>query len=344
MKRKRKGNRVSKENPFSLNGKKILVLVHKGADVDAVSAAGILYHVLGKYNLVEIAVPEHLNRSAEKLAESMEIPYTTKPDFGSFNTLVIADLNSYNMLGSLAGAVRGFKGKKYLFDHHTLASDSIKADCVFSDEKAASTTEMLWLELKKHAIEPDETIALLTATGLLTDSAHFTFVSANSFQVMAEAMELAGVSLNEIQKKFSVKPEYSERIAVLKAARRSRIFRVGKHIAVTSEVGAFESQSASAFTRLGADVAFVAMKEKGMVRVSGRATTGFTEAFDLDLAKDVFQELSERFEGEGGGHVTAAAFTGKSNSAQKVLEECMSLMLEKIRKKKRRGLDFKEYK
>jgi len=331
-------------NPFSLKGKKILVLTHKGADVDAISASSILYLLLRKDNLVEIAVPEHLNKTSEKLAEKMEIPFTMKPDFSMFDTLFIADLNSYSMLGNLASEAKKFNGKKFLFDHHTKSEESIPADYCVCTETAASTTEILWNEMKKHSIKPSEKIALFTATGLITDSGGFSFVSKDSFRVMAEALELTKKAFREIKELFSVEVEFSERLARLKAARKSRFYRIGDFIAVTSEIGAFESQSASALVRIAADVAFVAMKSKDSVRVSGRARFKFVEQFDLDLARDIFQPLGEFFEGEGGGHVTAAAFTGKSKSEQAVLDKCMDLMMEKIHKKKKRGLEFKEYK
>ena len=198
--------------------------------------------------------------------------------------------------------------------------------------------------MKKQGIQPDERIATLAASGLITDSAHFSFASKNSFRVMAEAMEIVKLGYHELQGLFSVEMDFSERIARLKAAQRSRIFRIGKHIAVTSDVGAFESQSAGAFIRIGADIAFVAMEEKGVARVSGRARYPFAEAFSLDLAKDIMQRLPEHFEGEGGGHVTAAAFTGKTDSPKKILKKCMDLLLEKVKEKKDRGLEFKEYK
>ena len=115
------------ENPFSIEGRKILILTHKGADTDAISASGILYLLLRKENFAEIAIPEHLNKTAEKLAENMEIPYTMKPDFSSFDTLFIVDLNSYQMLGGLAEQAKQFKGEVFLFDHHSKSQDSIKA-------------------------------------------------------------------------------------------------------------------------------------------------------------------------------------------------------------------------
>jgi len=331
-------------NPFSLKGKKILVLTHKGADVDAISASSILYLLLRKDNLVEIAVPEHLNKTAEKLAEQMEIPFTMQPDFSMFDTLFIVDLNSYSMLGNLAPEAKNFKGKRFLFDHHTKSDESIEADYCECIENAASTTEVLWNEMKKHSIKPNEKIALLTATGLITDSGGFSFVSRDSFRVMAEVLELTKKDYREIRELFSVEVDFSERLARLKAARKSRIYRVGDFIAVTSEIGSFESQSASALVRVAADIAFVAMKSKGKVRVSGRARFKFVDEFELDLARDIFQPLSEFFEGEGGGHVTAAAFTGKSDSKQAVLDKCMELLLEKIKEKNKRGLEFKEYK
>ncbi|MFH1235238.1 MAG: DHH family phosphoesterase [Candidatus Diapherotrites archaeon] len=331
------------KNPFSLKGKKILVLTHKGADVDALASSGILYLILKKKNLVEIAIPEHISKSAEKFAEKMEIPYTHEPDFDAFDTLFVTDLNSYNMLGCLAEKAKNFNGKTFQFDHHSAAHDSVRVDFRYCNPEAASTTEVLWLEIKKQKIKAGEKIAILAACGLLTDSAHFSFAGRNSFRVMAEAMERIKKPYYELIELFSIERDFSERIARLKAAHRSRIYRIGNSIAATSEVGSFESHAAAALVQIGADIAFVAMQENSSVRVSARARFPFAEEFGLNIAKDVFGKLQESFEGEGGGHATAAAFTAKTDSPKKLLEKCIELALKKMKEKKQRGLEFKEY-
>ncbi|MEM0359976.1 MAG: DHH family phosphoesterase [Candidatus Diapherotrites archaeon] len=332
------------KSPFSLKGKKILVVTHKGADVDAIASSGILLLALRKKNFVQIGVPEHISKPAEKLAERMEIPFTHEPDFSFFDTLFVADLNSNHMLGCLAEKAREFKGKVFQFDHHSTARDPIRADFRFCNPEAASTTEVLWMTLKRYKKPINEKIAILAACGLLTDSAHFSFAGRNSFRVMFEAMQHVRMPYYELLEFFSVERDFSERIARLKAAHRSRIYRIGKSIVVTSEVGSFEAQAASALVQIGADVAFVATQEDSSLRVSARAKTAFAEEFGIDLARDVFQKLQVFFEGEGGGHATAASFTAKTDSSESLLEKCVSLLLEKMKEQKKKGIEFKEYK
>ncbi|RLG70490.1 MAG: hypothetical protein DRO07_00065 [Candidatus Iainarchaeum archaeon] len=330
---------------LTLKNKKVLVVSHRGADVDALASAGIIHLLLMDRNYVEIAIPEHLNNSAKRLAETMEIAYAMQPKFSDFDVLVIVDLNSYNMLGPFAEAVEKFKGKIFLFDHHSASEDVIaKEENSLIVEDAASTTEVLWCFLTKHAPEKlDERIALLTACGLIADTAHFSFASRNTFRVMAEALKKTDKTFSEIIEMFSVERELSERIALLKAAQRIRIFRANKALIVLSEIGAFESQSAAALLHLGADVAFVGTMEDHIVRVSGRAKFSFAQAYELDLAKDVFHKLSDFFEGEGGGHITAAAFTGRANSVEEILQKCLELLIAKM-KEKEPEMDIKEYK
>ena len=128
---------------LTLKNKKVLVVSHRGADVDALASAGIVHLLLMDRNYVEIAIPEHLNNSAKRLAETMEIAYTMQPKFSDFDVLVIVDLNSYNMLGPFAEAVEKFKGKIFLFDHHSASEDVIaKEENSLIVEDAASTTEV----------------------------------------------------------------------------------------------------------------------------------------------------------------------------------------------------------
>ena len=329
---------------LKLSDKKILVVSHRSADVDALASASIVRLLLMDKNRVEIGIPEHVNRSARRLAETMEISYNMQPVFSEFDVLVIVDLNSYGMLGSFAESVRRFNKPIFLFDHHSASEDAIaERENSLIVEDAASTTELLWCFIRQNAPEKiDEQIALLTICGLISDTAHFSFASKDTFRVMSEAMERTEKTFSEIMELFSVKRELSERIAMLKAAQRTRIFRAGKTIIALSEIGAFESQSASALLHLGADVAFVGTMEEESVRISGRAKFSFIEEYNMDLAKDVFQKLPRFFQGEGGGHVTAAAFTGRANSLEKILDKCMELLIAKM-KEKEPELSVKEY-
>jgi len=328
----------------TLKGKEVLVLTHRGADVDAMGASGMLYFALKDSANVRIGVPEHANQSAEKLAQELGISFTLDPEPKEFNSVIAIDLNSWKMLGATAGKLKSFGGEIFLIDHHTRSGDAIAPEeNTLIEENAASTTEILFGLFKGQGIPISREMAMLASAGIITDSAHFSYASADTFSVMAQALELAQTPYNKIVALFSVERELSEIIARLKAAQRCRIFRVGDFVVATSDIGAFEAQAASSLLRLGADAAFVGAEESGEVMVSGRATQRIAES-GLDLVRDVFEPLSSKFSGEGGGHTAAAAFNGRAESIESVLEECVSLVREKIEEKGKRGVQFKEYK
>ncbi len=317
----------------ALKGKEVLILTHRGADVDALSSGAMLYLALKEHASVRIGVPEHINQAAEKLAAELSIPFDLNPEPKEFNVVVVADLNSWKMLGSTAEKLKSFDGEILLIDHHTRSWENLaKEENSLIEENAASTTEILFKLFKKQGIPISKEIALLACCGIITDSAHFSYASADTFSVMAEALGLAKTPYSKITGLFSVEREFSEIVAKLKAAQRCRIFRAGEFIVAISDVGAFEAQAAASLLRIGADAAFVGVEEAGEVMVSGRASHKIVE-FGLDLVRDVFDPLSARFSGEGGGHTAAAAFNGKAESIEEVLEECVSLVTEKIRKK-----------
>lgn len=329
---------------FSLKNRKILVVTHKGADVDALASAAIVRAALMEKNIVEIAIPEHINNAAKKLAEEMEIAYSMQPNFSEFDTLVIVDLNSYAMLGNFAEQVKIFSGEKFLFDHHSITKEAL-VDCKHSmiREDAASTTEVLWEFLIESAPEKiDKTVATLIACGIISDTDRFSFASRNTFRIMADVVPKTGKSFNELVDMLSVYRDISERIAMLKAMKKIRIIRVGKNIVAVSESGSFESQVAEALVVLGADASLVGAMSDGTARISGRASFAFASQYNIDLAKDVFQKLSLFFRGEGGGHATAAAFTGAMENVEDALEKCLELLVAKIREKEPEAI-VKEY-
>jgi len=64
-------------NPFSLKGKKILVLTHKGADVDAISASSIL---LG--SIFRCLSDSHVTFSREPLIRDLALLLSAFSSYG----------------------------------------------------------------------------------------------------------------------------------------------------------------------------------------------------------------------------------------------------------------------
>ena len=326
----------------SLSGK-ILLLTHAGADVDAVASAAALFLALKKKHRVEIGIPEHLNLTAKAFASNMKISYKINPKLAGFDTVVLVDFNTWEMTGRLSPQLKSFKGKIYALDHHTIIGRSIApaANSVIK-ENAVSTTEIIYELFNEEKIEITPDIASCIAAGIVTDSAHFLVADAKAFHIMADVLEKSGRTFSGIVGLFRVKMDFSKKVAKLKAAKRARIFKIGEKIVVTADIGAYEADAATTLTRIGADVAFAGDLEKGELRISGRATSGFVKETDFDLAKDVFLPLEKTVDGAGGGHAGAAAFNGKAKNLEDVLQKCVSLV-EAFLKKRNPKVQLKEY-
>ncbi|MFH1255707.1 MAG: DHH family phosphoesterase [Candidatus Diapherotrites archaeon] len=317
-----------------ITGKKLLILTHSGADVDAIASAAALYLSLRKKCPSYIGVPEHLNINAKALAENMEIPYIKNPLLKDFDALICVDFNSAEMAGKLSGELKEFRKPIFVLDHHAPAKQGItsKENSIIKEE-AISTTELVHDLLVAEKIPVTPQIASLIACGIITDSSSFLVADHETFKIMAEVMEKSQRNYPELLSLFKAKQDLSERIASLKSAKRASFFKTKNFIFAASEVGAFEATAANVLVRIGADAAFCGAVENGMVRVSGRASNRFLKATGLDLARDVFIPLSKNFEGDGGGHPGAAAFNGKAKDIESVLKKCVELLYNALPKK-----------
>lgn len=317
--------------------KKVLLLAHSGADVDAVAGCTALFLALRKKADVKIGVVSHINLPAKALAKNMKINYSINPDLNAFDCVTAVDFNSEEMAGSLKESFPSFKGKIFAIDHHTKSKKPLTKNAIVKEE-AVSTTEILYEMFKKNKVTITPKIAQALAAGIITDSAHFLTADSKTFSIMADLMEKGGKPFASLNALFRIKADVSEKIAKLKAAKRVRIYKLGNFIAATSDVGAYEADAATVLVKVGADVAFVGDLENSRLRISGRAGNEFVKKTNLDLAENIFQPLGKFFKGSGGGHAAAAAFNGTAESLDAAMEKCITLLSEFF------GKQAKEYK
>ncbi len=328
----------------SIKRKNILLVTHAGADVDAICAAAALLFPLRKSNKAQIFVPNHIGIPAKKLAKKLEIPFKVvkKASLKEFDCLFLVDFNDLQMAGGLESSISSFKGEIFLVDHHQLTRKKITSQKnTLADPNAVASCELVFDWLKKSGIKIDKKMATCLAAGLVTDSAYFLVATSKTFAIMSEMLAKSGKSFSGLLSIFSVPRTFDEKIAKLKAAKRARIFLVSGYIVVTSDVGAFESDAASALVKIGADIAFVGDTEDNKLRISGRASQQIVKKENFGLANNVFQKLPTYFGGSGGGHPGAAGFNGKGKNINEALQKCLALTKQFFRKKK--GFRFKEY-
>ncbi len=328
-------------------GKKAGLIVHSGCDVDSFSsAAAVLFALKGKASC-RLVVPDHLNSQAKVFAENLSLGYFLNPDLEIFDILVCFDFSSKHMLGSLLDKFESFSGEKYVVDHHNHRKRYEDAELIVPKKNSVispssvSCTEVVFklLSSTKGIVVPKKAYVCIAA-GIVTDSAGFAIAGKDTFSIMSVALAKSGYSYTKLCSLFYFPKDFSERVALFKAAKRARFFRSGDKVIAVSEVGAFEADAASSLIKLGADIAFCGYSDKGKVRISARASSFFCKSNNFDLV-EVFRQLKNVFEGDFGGHQGAAAFNSFGSDPWPLLLKC-ALISHDLIKGKFPGSVYKE--
>ncbi len=286
----------------------ILYLCHRNADPDALGSAFALKEAIGG----TIGTIDGCDRVASQIAEQLNIEFVTNPA-NNYDLVVVVDTSTLAQLN-------GFQLKKYaVIDHH--ATTSLNENAAFYlHRNKSSTAEIVLGVLNSMGAPIMNRAAFALIAGIITDTGNFKHASADSFKAVAELIELSGIEYGEVIDVISSVPQdVSMRIAFLKAAQRAVIERVDEWIIVTSQVSSFSGSAASNLITIGADVAFVASKDDGIVKVSARARKCAINA-GVNLAK-LMEEISVEFNGSGGGHEGAAGMDAYGD-AERILACC----------------------
>jgi hypothetical protein len=160
---------------------------------------------------------------------------------------------------------------------------------------------------------------------------------------MADLMQRSGKDYSEIISLFKVKEGISEKIAKLKAAKRSRIYNSFEHLLASAEIGSHESDAAMALIILGADVSFAGSEDKGNLQLSARVSNSFLKKYNFDVARDVFRPVQREFSGTFGGHPGAAGYKGSDVLLETALKKCIVLTHNFLIEKMKKTAPLKEY-
>ncbi|MEM2870490.1 MAG: DHH family phosphoesterase [Thermoplasmata archaeon] len=124
-----------------------LVLLHPGADPDAVGSAVALRH---SFPDVDISAAGGLSRQGRRLLEAVGETGIDQPNYEFYDTLVVVDTNNIAALG-VPESVWASR-KKIVIDHHLHSASLRDVDIYYSDETKPSCAEVVW-ELIRAAEE-----------------------------------------------------------------------------------------------------------------------------------------------------------------------------------------------
>lgn len=308
-----------------VKGKKVLVLTHHNADIDAAASAIALAEGLKQIGAdTAIGVAESVSRAAQRLAEGFKI--IIDPDCKQFDFVILVDTSVPEQLAS----VKNLRAE-FVIDHHPEGKLAEKA-VLYIDGNAKSSAQLVYAVMKELGIEIDEPLAKIISAGIVADTAHFRNADSEVFSAMAELSKKAKFS-DVLALITSEEIDPSGRVAALKAASRMDIYKFDEILVVLSNVVSHEAAACRGLLKLGADVAIVVAEKESEMRISSRANGKISEK-NLDLS-ELFKEVGKFLEGSGGGHPLAGSANGKRKNRDELRKLILRLLTKKLGQWKR---------
>lgn len=304
------------EFPFKKpeNLRRVLIVTHRNADVDAYASAYGVAHILRRLNskcVVSVAAPEGLSALAKLVHSEYPLEVVSAPQFEEQDMVIIVDTGHAQLLSDWVEPIRRVECSKVLIDHHP-HSESVKqlVDHLLVDEEATSTSEIVLSILEAKHMKIPQKVAEVFLLGLMTDTAGLSLAECRTLENVVKLCK-CGATISKARQMLRVKRDVSEKIARLKAAQRLKIYRLEDWIIALTHVGSYQASAARALIDLGADVAVALGEVDDEVRGSLRATQEFCEKSGIHLGVDVAEKVGAALQGAGGGHAGAASFTAR---------------------------------
>ncbi len=305
-----------------LKGKKALILTHHNADFDAISSSIALYECLRKIGSdASIGVAESISKPARRIAEGYEI--IINPDCSEFDKIVLVETSVPEQLSG----VKNLRAD-IVIDHHPKGKLTEGAVCLI-DESSKSAAQLTFKILKELEFPVGKKLAKIIATGIVADTAHLRLADVETLEVLLELLK-KGVGFSDVLSDMEMPQEFSEKVAVLKSAKRVEVYAFEDLIVAFSAVSSHEAAAARALMKIGSDIAVVFAKRDSELRISSRGRKSILER-GIDLS-DIFKEVGKFIEGNGGGHDLAGSANGKPKDLSQVRNLILKLVSEKTKK------------
>ncbi|NHJ85528.1 MAG: hypothetical protein FK734_08705 [Asgard group archaeon] len=313
------------------NYKSIAIIGHSSVDPDSIASAFGLSYILNSLHpkaQVDILV-DGISKHTSQIISYYNHPYLEETN-KVYDLIVIVDVNVQSQIGSFLELIeRHNKNSIIIIDHHTptkFANENVSL--AFIDEERTSVSEMIVELIFELRLKPDIQLLNVLLAGIIYDSRRFYSLNEKLLRILNELFK-GGDDYDIANKLIQKKMDDSERIARIKCASRTKMKRINSFIFVWSKVGSHEGTSARALLDIGADAAFIISHRKKETRLIIRAKPSFYKDTNIHFGKDVMPVLNERFNGDGGGHSTAAAITIPSLIKEEELMKVVFNILEK---------------
>ena len=179
---------------LNLENKKILITGHVNPDGDALGSA-LAYKIILNELGIESDVCFDIKGSLPSNLDHLPFDLIDDTVANQYDKVFVFDCGNSDRLGKYEYLASEAK-EVVVVDHHI---NPTFGDIKIIDPTAASTTQVLFREIKKHGYEISKEIANCLMTGLVTDTGRFQYSNTDSevFNIASELM-LAGAELTKI--------------------------------------------------------------------------------------------------------------------------------------------------
>ena len=308
------------ETSKKLFGKKLLLLIHHHADVDAVASAIALQTV---FKEAIICAPDGVSSHGQKVAEANNIEIILKSPKEWDGTVIALDSPNPEHCSPVP------KTKHMMvIDHHTKIEGWPSGTVIIHQPNKTSTAEIIIQIIKELGYEINKKCANVLLAAIYTDTGQFRHANNETFGSASILCE-NGAEPQEVINLLDSERPIIQKVTFLKAAQNMKWIQHGKWIIATSIVGSFESGSARHLIILGADIALVGSSNKnGEMRLSTRASNRIVSR-GFNLTK-ILEKICEVNDGSSGGHPGAAGYNGTGDT-EAIIEIAKQESINKIR-------------
>ncbi|NHJ04947.1 MAG: hypothetical protein EAX90_08995 [Candidatus Heimdallarchaeota archaeon] len=293
------------------NGKynSIAIIGHTSADPDSIASAYGVEFIMRNFHpkaRIDVLV-DGISDPTKELITYYNSEFSSEAN-NNYDLIIIVDVNVPNQLGVFKDFVLSFnKNDIVIIDHHAisdLATDY--SNFVFIDDERTSASEIICELIFELKLKPSVQLLTILLSGIIYDSRRFYSMNKNLLKILEKIFDF-NVNYDLAVKLVQRDYENSERIARLKCASRLQIQKIHGWQIAWSRIGSHEGSCARSILDLGADVAIIYSKRKKETRLNVRASHAFYLETQVHFGRDIMSILGKEYNGDGGGHSTAAA-------------------------------------
>ncbi len=320
--------------------KNILLLTHKGPDIDAFSSMLLIYKAIKEIYPEKQITMKARQYPSSKLPLMKELTVlqkenSIKPE--GEDLIIITDSSIWSLCQEEGDTIRESNAPVFFIDHHRTDIDEEKRENEsFINESRSSATEQVYVTLKRmlgEKFKVDADAAALVQYGIISDTGRFLFelTTTETHRIFAEVMDIYRVDVQDFEYRSAKFPREATDV-IIEYLKTLTIEGDMAYIYISQDTidqRGFEKQAVNeAFVFLkdkylrfiqGVHWGFIVkpmFKDENEWAVSFRSTKGYQ---DVEV---IAKEL------DGGGHEYASAVIMKANTVEEILDKVLNTIRE----------------